>query len=668
MMFVLLATTATTAWAENESTLTVCDGTSKCQYIPIHKNAYSYIRTEFVIPKEMLSSMKNGIIKALTFYYHRKTGSFGNGEVFHIYMKEINNSTLNAYSYNTDAEVVYNGKITLENNMIHITLNNSYQYKGGNLLIGIYNSDKANNISDNSFGFYGLNTSGASLSGANTDNPQSITGTQQNFLPKTTFTYEDPYADNYSGFTYNFGSSIANIKIDGQLWSTNEAQALTATSTTNNFTIPENSNLTKKEGENDDYNFTPGDAASVSLALDLTSNEDITYSEEPIKSAINIAANELMTVTTKVGEAEAQAVTITDGKISDIAYGSVITAKVKDGYIFSSFSAKKGETNLGVVLNDEHTQATFTMIEEEVNVTYEITRDMKKSVTATLDNVILGESNKVLIKKEDNNNYTAITPTIVVKDELNSGSVTTLSSQNDYNLTIKNNNQEDVTAFAQPGIYTINIVGKGGYNGSLTYTVNVIKSYEVTIPAGEFITYYRDDANMTLDAEESNVKLYTITDIDLSNATATATKLTVVGTETPMLVYNSSDAQKTIRLIKTDAEATSATVDNSFKGTMTAKTFEDTTTKDYFACTGKAFAKVNADGTIAAHRCWLEIAAAGTRSLTVVFDESPTGIDTLNSYKLDGNADWYDLLGRKLQGKPTKKGLFIKNGKKVVIK
>ena len=31
-------------------------------------------------------------------------------------------------------------------------------------------------------------------------------------------------------------------------------------------------------------------------------------------------------------------------------------------------------------------------------------------------------------------------------------------------------------------------------------------------------------------------------------------------------------------------------------------------------------------------------------------------------------AGWYTLDGRKLNGKPTKKGLYIHNGKKVVIK
>ena len=50
-----------------------------------------------------------------------------------------------------------------------------------------------------------------------------------------------------------------------------------------------------------------------------------------------------------------------------------------------------------------------------------------------------------------------------------------------------------------------------------------------------------------------------------------------------------------------------------------------------------------------------------------------TGIGTIDNGQLtiDNYADadgWYDLQGRKLSGKPTKSGLYIKNGKKFVIK
>jgi hypothetical protein len=51
--------------------------------------------------------------------------------------------------------------------------------------------------------------------------------------------------------------------------------------------------------------------------------------------------------------------------------------------------------------------------------------------------------------------------------------------------------------------------------------------------------------------------------------------------------------------------------------------------------------------------------------LQLTFDSS-TGIRTIVTD--DEEATWYDLSGRKLNGKPTKKGLFIKNGQKEVVK
>ena len=52
--------------------------------------------------------------------------------------------------------------------------------------------------------------------------------------------------------------------------------------------------------------------------------------------------------------------------------------------------------------------------------------------------------------------------------------------------------------------------------------------------------------------------------------------------------------------------------------------------------------------------------------LTVTAD--PTGIDSISIASDDMNATWYDLKGRKLQGKPAQKGVYLRNGKTVVIK
>ena len=62
---------------------------------------------------------------------------------------------------------------------------------------------------------------------------------------------------------------------------------------------------------------------------------------------------------------------------------------------------------------------------------------------------------------------------------------------------------------------------------------------------------------------------------------------------------------------------------------------------------------------------------SGVRAFNLNFgDDDATGIfsATLNDKGQMINDKWYSLDGRKLSGKPTKKGLYINNGKKVVIK
>ena len=57
--------------------------------------------------------------------------------------------------------------------------------------------------------------------------------------------------------------------------------------------------------------------------------------------------------------------------------------------------------------------------------------------------------------------------------------------------------------------------------------------------------------------------------------------------------------------------------------------------------------------------------AMHSRSIIIV-EDGATGIRLVDGAQADG--DWYDLSGRKLSGKPASKGVYIQNGKKVVIK
>ena len=58
------------------------------------------------------------------------------------------------------------------------------------------------------------------------------------------------------------------------------------------------------------------------------------------------------------------------------------------------------------------------------------------------------------------------------------------------------------------------------------------------------------------------------------------------------------------------------------------------------------------------------------QAIQMSFNEDETTKITTTNFTNDTNSNdaWYDLNGRKLNGKPTAKGLYINNGKKVVIK
>ncbi len=64
----------------------------------------------------------------------------------------------------------------------------------------------------------------------------------------------------------------------------------------------------------------------------------------------------------------------------------------------------------------------------------------------------------------------------------------------------------------------------------------------------------------------------------------------------------------------------------------------------------------------------LDGGAAPASELTMAFDDETTGVAEMEDVRGKMEDVWYTINGVKLNGKPTKKGLYIVNGKKVVIK
>ena len=83
------------------------------------------------------------------------------------------------------------------------------------------------------------------------------------------------------------------------------------------------------------------------------------------------------------------------------------------------------------------------------------------------------------------------------------------------------------------------------------------------------------------------------------------------------------------------------------------------------------FRPSSGSGTFAANRAYLALPiGSGAKDFTIVFEDDVTGITPINvNDNVNVNAAVYDLQGRKIADKPSsQKGIYIVNGKKIVIK
>ena len=73
-------------------------------------------------------------------------------------------------------------------------------------------------------------------------------------------------------------------------------------------------------------------------------------------------------------------------------------------------------------------------------------------------------------------------------------------------------------------------------------------------------------------------------------------------------------------------------------------------------------------GSIPAGRAYLALNGGVSPQMSMIINGGGTTEIENEELKIDNSDVWYDLQGRKLLQKPTKSGLYIKNGTKVVIK
>lgn len=92
---------------------------------------------------------------------------------------------------------------------------------------------------------------------------------------------------------------------------------------------------------------------------------------------------------------------------------------------------------------------------------------------------------------------------------------------------------------------------------------------------------------------------------------------------------------------------------------------EQQTNNDYL------FYRVEQQGTLAANKAYLELlrsSAASKEFVVMSFDDIPTGIDTPQITVKPSDGAYYTLQGVRVNGRPTRPGIYINNGKKVIVR
>ena len=330
-----------------------------------------------------------------------------------------------------------------------------------------------------------------------------------------------------------------------------------------------------------------------------------------------------------------------------------------------------------VAISDDKTEASFEMPTSDVDVSYELVRDItqKVDVETRIDGAV---TERIRIAKDNDGHYKFATKQengwqFAAVDKLDNNKDLT-NGELTYTLKMKVGNEYVAKNFDTelcPGTWRLEATANEGkpYEGTAYGPdIELYAGYEITVPAGEYATFYKDE---NLYTEDENAELYTISEVNATQAVL-SDAVQIMPKNTPMLVYNKGTEEKTFLLIPTEDEANQVTAANEFKGTLSTMGMPGSTSiTDYYVCTGKAFRWVKNAGTIGANKCWLQIGEqpATTRANTrsIVGGGNTTGIDGIEN---DESAveGYYDLNGRKLQGKPTRGGIYIQNGRKVIVR
>lgn len=330
---------------------------------------------------------------------------------------------------------------------------------------------------------------------------------------------------------------------------------------------------------------------------------------------------------------------------------------VENGEVFVAYYATEadrtaGENQLEVVVNAgtyyvQLTQAADNYTSEPVNVTFTIN---PKTLT---EDMMWQEGDEFVYSGEEVTLADTMFGLTDGNEELEFDTDFTISYSNNVNV----------------GTATATITGLGNYQGTLTTTFEIVRQVAISFSKNNsWMSYYAEE-DLAIPHE---LEAYAVTGVD--GTEVKVQKLDYIpSNQGVLLTYKEVMPQEESLLFHACTDVPEVKPQNQLSG-VAAATLVSSLTADgssIYVLYNDEFVKT-INGTIPANRCYLPLSmnVNVNARLTISFADDDNETTSLNEelrVKNEESVDaWYDMQGRKV-AQPAK-GLYIVNGKKVVIK
>ena len=237
--------------------------------------------------------------------------------------------------------------------------------------------------------------------------------------------------------------------------------------------------------------------------------------------------------------------------------------------------------------------------------------------------------------------------------------------ENDFYLVAKKSGTTTVNAslWSEEGITVL--------NSGIALTFNVGESLNSVFEGENTFGGLYSETNIQV---PEGMKAYIITGIDEEKGTVITSPVDFIPAGVPVMLENEGEA-KAITHVPYTGSATAPT-NNKLNYSNPNTPAKSSATDNWYVIYNNKFVKVTTGTEVRGGKCYLNLngtSSSGTRSYyDIDGSDGTTGIREVKSEGVKGeklaDSAWHDLQGRKFTTKPTKPGLYILNGKKVVIK